>query len=67
MDRMDQLAAEAIRQGFKVWQTRRGGWVFQKGTIVVTETSTPTTAAQWMRLITTLRGAGLVFPPDEPD
>lgn len=62
-ERMDRLIAEAVRQGFKVWQTKRGGWVFQRGTLTVTEATTPETPAQWLRLISTLRGAGLVFPP----
>ncbi|GAT07683.1 hypothetical protein H7I77_09965 [Mycolicibacterium novocastrense] len=63
-DRMDQLVAAAVRQGFKVWQTKRGAWVFAKGSLSVIEASTPTRAVQWVRLIGALRGVGLVFPEE---
>lgn len=62
-DRMDQLVAEAVRQGFKVWQTRRGGWVFSRRGVVITITRTPETGRQWMYALNTLHGAGLKFPP----
>lgn len=65
-DRMDQLTGAAARQGFAVWQTRRGSWVFKKGSLTVIEDSTPTTAVQWVRLVATLRELGLVFPEDRP-
>lgn len=61
-DRMDQLIAAAVRQGFKVWQTKRGAWVFARGSLSVIEASTPSTAVQWVRLIAALRALGLVFP-----
>lgn len=61
-DRMDQLIAAAVRQGFTVRQTPEGGWLFWKGTITVFESHTPETAGDWMYLINTLRGAGLTFP-----
>lgn len=64
---MDQLIAAAVRQGFKVWQTKRGAWVFAKASLTVTEASTPTTAIQWVRLIGALRGVGLVFPDPDGD
>jgi hypothetical protein len=66
-DRMDQLIAAAVRQGFKVWQTKRGAWVFAKASLTVTESATPTTAIQWVRLIGALRGVGLVFPDPGDD
>lgn len=65
-DRMDQLIAAAVRQGFKVWQTKTGAWVYVKGSLSVIEARTPTTAVQWVRLIAALRGLGLVFPEDTP-
>ena len=61
---MDQLIAAAVRQGFKVWQTKRGSWVFANGTLTVIEDATPTTAVRWVRLIAALRGLGLVFPEE---
>ncbi len=61
---MDQLITAAVRQGFKVWQTKRGAWVFARGSLSVIEASTPTTAVQWVRLIGALRGVGLVFPEE---
>lgn len=64
-DRMDQLIAASVRQGFTVWQTKRGAWVFAKGSLTVTEARSPSTAVQWVRLIGALRGVGLVFPEDE--
>lgn len=66
-DRMDQLIAAAVRQGFKVWQTKRGAWVFAKASLTVTEAATPTTVIQWVRLIGALRGVGLVFPDQGDD
>jgi len=63
---MDQLTDAATRQGFKVWQTKRGAWVFSKGTLTVIEDTTPTTAVQWVRLVAALRGLGLVFPEGRP-
>ena len=63
-DRMDQLITESVRQGFMVWQHPRGGWMFRKGLITVTCKITPETARQWVQLIGSLRGAGLVFPPE---
>lgn len=62
-DRMDQLVAAAVRQGFQVWQTRRGGWVFRKGIVNVTAAHTPQEGREWITLIGALRGAGLDFPP----
>lgn len=65
---MDQLIAAAVRQGFRVWQTRTGAWVFAKGSLSVIEARTPVTAVEWVRLVAALRGLGLVFPedPSEP-
>lgn len=62
---MDQLITASVRQGFKVWQTKRGAWVFARGSLSVIEASTPTTAVQWVRLIGALRGVGLVFPEED--
>lgn len=64
---MDQLIAAAVRQGFKVWQTKTGAWVFVRGSLSVVEKTTPHTAVQWVRLIGALRGAGLVFPEENAD
>lgn len=62
MDRMDELIAAAVRQGFTVRQTKRGAWVFYRGTVTVTAAATPEKARDWITLIGALRGAGLVFP-----
>ena len=64
-DRMDQLVAMTVRQGFQVWQTRKGGWVFRKGIVNVTATKTPETAGEWLALIGALKGTGLEFPDGE--
>lgn len=64
-DRMDQLIAAAVRQGFATWQTRRGVWFFRKGTITITCKETPRSPSEWVALIGALRGAGLNFPPGE--
>lgn len=63
-DRMDQLLTAAARQGWSVRQTPRGVWVFRKGMITVTVKRTPETGREWLALIGTLKGAGLVFPPE---
>jgi hypothetical protein len=63
---MDQPIAAAVRQDFKVWQTRSGAWVFMKGDLGIIEARTPVTAVQWVRLVVALRGLGLVFPADRP-
>ena len=62
-DRMDQLIAAAVRQGFKVWQTERGVWYFRRDPITVTSARTPRSGREWVQLIGALRGAGLDFPP----
>ena len=62
-DRMDQIIAAAVRQGFKVWQNERGVWFFRRAPITVTYAGTPQDAREWMRLINSLKGAGLDFPP----
>lgn len=64
-DRMDQLIAAAVRQGFKVWQNERGVWFFRKEPITVTYACTPREAREWVTLIGALRGAGLDFPSGE--
>jgi hypothetical protein len=64
MDRMDRLVAEAVRCGFRVWQTKEAGWMFQRGDVTLTVRETPGTVVEWMWLIGVLRSAGLVFPPD---
>lgn len=58
-DRMDQIIATAVRQGFNVRQTARGVWIFRKGIATVTFARTPTTGSEWMTMVNTLRGAGL--------
>lgn len=62
-NRMDQLTAAAVRQGFMCWQNERGVWFFRKGVITVTAKRTPETGREWIQLIGALRGAGLDFPP----
>ncbi|MEU8378859.1 hypothetical protein [Streptosporangium sp. NPDC048865] len=64
-DRMDQLLAASVRQGFKVWQNERGVWFFRKGVITVTAARTPSEAREWVTLIGALKGAGLQFPLGE--
>jgi len=63
-ERMDRLAAAAVRSGFKVWQTENGGWVFQKGRVTITAATTPETAMEWLALVQPLWAAGLVFPTE---
>ncbi len=62
-DRMDQIITAAVRQGFSVRQTRTGTWMFAKGNTTLIFQHTPSNAYEWMRMINTLRGAGLRFPP----
>lgn len=57
-ERMDKVLAEAVRQGFQVWQTSGGAWVFRRGDLRVSYRRTPATAEEWMTLINTLRAAG---------
>jgi hypothetical protein len=64
-DRMNQVVAEAARQGFAVRQTRKGTWVFWKGNVTLTFRRTPETPREWIELIGTLRGAGLTYPPED--
>lgn len=64
-DRMDQLVAAAVRQGFLVKQTRTGTWLFSKGITTLVFQYTPRTPREWMWMINSLRGAGLRFPPPE--
>lgn len=63
-DRMDILVAAAVRQGFQVWQTKRGSWMFRKGAMTISHRETPRTAPEWVGLIGSLRGAGLHFPEE---
>ena len=67
MDRMDQLIAAAVRQGWAVRQTRTGTWVFARGISTLIFSRTPRTPREWMYLINSLRGAGLRFPPHRRD
>lgn len=64
-DRMDQLIAAAVRQGWWVRQTRNGTWMFGKGIITMTLERTPRTPHEWVKMLNALRGAGLRFPPRE--
>jgi hypothetical protein len=62
-DRMDRLIAAAVRQGFIVRQTQTGSWHFRKGSITtMIFYRTPNNIGEWVEMINTLRGAGLVFP-----
>lgn len=63
-DRMDALIAAAERQDFKVFQADSGLWIFSRGIVTVTCHRTPLTAGEWLDLIRTLRGAGLLFPEE---
>jgi len=65
MDRMDQILAAAVRQGFKVWQGRYGAWYFKRGIVTVTFARTPQSGREWVGFLNTLRGAGLEFPEGE--
>jgi hypothetical protein len=62
-DRMDRLVAAAVRQGWVVWQTDRGGWMFRAGNITVHCPHAPTALGQWQRLMLDLIRVGLVWPP----
>jgi hypothetical protein len=61
-DRMDQLIAAAVRQGFAVRQTRNGTWTFAKGIATLTFKTTPRTPQEWMQMVNALRAFGLKFP-----
>lgn len=61
-DRMDALIVAAVKQGFKVTQTRTGTWIFSKGIQTLIFRHSPRTPREWMYMINTLRGAGLRFP-----
>jgi hypothetical protein len=63
-DRMDRVIAAAVRQGFSVRQTVTGTWHFRKGISTLIFHHTPRNPREWMELINTLCGAGLVFPPE---
>ncbi len=63
-DRMDEIVAAAVRQGFTARQTKKGTWIFWRGNITLTFRHTPRTSREWLEMIQTLRGAGLVFPPE---
>lgn len=62
MDRMDQLVASAVRQGFSVRQTRTGTWIWRRNFQTLVTEHTPRTPREWMYLINALRGLGLRFP-----
>lgn len=62
MDRMDKLIAAAVRQSFRVWQDKSGGWYFQKGIVTMRFKRTPEKGGEWIAMIGALKGAGLVFP-----
>lgn len=64
-DRMDQVVAAAVRQGFAVRQTRNGTWIFYKGITTLIFQHTPRSPREWMWMINALRGAGLRLPPRE--
>lgn len=63
-DRMDQIIAAAVRQGFTCRQTATGMWIFFKGITTMTFTRTPANGREWMEMIRALRGAGLHFPDE---
>lgn len=63
VDRMDIVVTEAVRQGFQVWQTPQGTWVFRTGNITVTCAHTPTHWREWQRLLSDLIRVGLAWPP----
>lgn len=60
-DWMDQLIAEAERQGFTVHQHSSSDWRFQRGQLTVLVPQ-PRSVADLVRLIETLRGMGLHLP-----
>jgi len=61
---MDELIVEAVRQGWRVMQTKRGTWVFSKGILSATFV-TPTTPGQWASVISQLMKVGLDWPPPD--
>ncbi|WP_461071257.1 hypothetical protein [Streptomyces pseudoechinosporeus] len=59
---MDVLLAALDRQGFKSRQSLHGSWFFARNGTTITVGQEPQTTGEWIDLISTLRGAGLVFP-----
>lgn len=62
-DEMDRIVGEAVRQGFLVWQTRKGAWIFRRGNLHVILRETPRTVAEWQAALSDLTRAGLLWPP----
>lgn len=62
VDRMDKVIAAAVRSGFVVRQTATGAWHFRKGIATMIFYRSPASPGEWMSMIKTLQGAGLVFP-----
>jgi len=60
-DRMDRLIAAAVRSGFSVRQTGTGAWHFRKGITTLIFYRTPVGVQEWVDMVSTLRGAGLVL------
>ncbi|MFC8919527.1 hypothetical protein ACFT5C_27580 [Streptomyces sp. NPDC057116] len=61
---MDALLEALDRQGFKSWQSQQGSWFFSREGTTIMGGPEPETAGRWIDLISTLRGAGLVFPDE---
>jgi hypothetical protein len=59
---MDKVIAAAVRSGFTVRQTTTGAWHFRTGITTMIFYRTPISSTEWVTMIKTLQGAGLVFP-----
>jgi hypothetical protein len=59
---MDKVIAAAVRSGFAVRQTASGAWHFRKGIATMIFYRTPASTGEWVSMIKTLQGAGLIFP-----
>ncbi|MGW4732649.1 hypothetical protein ACWEQC_26335 [Streptomyces shenzhenensis] len=62
---MGALLAAMDRQGFKSRQSLQGAWFFSRNGTMITVGHEPETTGEWIDLISTLRGAGLVFPDED--
>lgn len=62
VDRMDKVIAAAVRSGFVVRQTATGAWHFRKGIATMIFYRTPVSSGEWVSMVKTLQGAGLIFP-----
>ena len=64
---MDRLIGSAVRSGFHVRQTITGSWHFRKGIVTLIFYRTPEAPTEWLEMINSLRGAGMVWAEVDPD